>query len=195
MTLDNNVLVKPDPPAASTNDAMFFVVSIRKLIVMNIFTLGLYWVYWYYQNWSLYRRKSGERVLPLVRTFFGILFLYGLLSRVDRQLRVAGHHHAWSPFWLTCAFILVVGLTAWANWLSQMMPILHLGAVLLNVAGFWLLARMQRAINLCAGDPEGQSNSRLSAWNWAWMSPGILLWIVISLGVVLGLAVLVGIPL
>lgn len=191
MTLDNSVL-KADPPAASTNDAMFFVVSIRKLIVMNIFTFGLYWAYWYYQNWSRYRRKSGERVLPLVRTFFGILFLYGLLSRVDRQLRMAGHHHAWSPFWLTCGFILLAGATAWGSWLREMMPTLDLGVVLINVAGLWLLAWMQRAINLCAGDPEGQSNGRLSVWNWVWILPGILLWIAISLGIALWLAVLFG---
>lgn len=194
MNLDNSVL-KADPPAASANDAMFFVVSIRKLIVMNIFTFGLYWTYWYYQNWSRYRRKSGERVLPLVRTLFGILFLYGLLSRVDRQLRMAGHHHAWSPFWLTCGFILLAGATAWGSWLREMMPTLDLGVVLINVAGLWLLAWMQRAINLCAGDPEGQSNSRLSVWNWVWMVPGILLWIAISLGIALWLAVLFGLSL
>ena len=155
---------------------MFFVVSPRKFVLMNIFTLGLYWTYWFYRNWSQYRNKTGERVLPLVRTFFGALFLYGLLNRVDRQLRLAGQHHAWSPFWLTFACILTGLLSIGANWMAGVMPLMHLVVLVLIIPSLWLCAIMQKSVNLCSGDPEGKSNSRFSASNWMWISLGILLW-------------------
>lgn len=180
MTTNSTASMSPDLPDTPVSGPMFFVVSIRKMIVMNLFTFGLYWAFCHYQSWALYRRETGERVLPLVRSIFGILFLYSLLSRVDRQLHLSGRSYRWSPFWLVCALILLTALSLWANQMMELAPLPLLSAVLaMDVLILWVVARIQGAINTCVGDPKGQSNSRLSLLNWAWMSVGILVWVVL----------------
>lgn len=186
-----------DLSEASGGQPMFFVVSIKKLVVMSIFTLGLYWTYCFYRSWVLYRRASGERVHPLMRTVFEIFFRYSLLSKVDRQLRLSGRSYTWSPFWLACAAIMLWAINVWANLANDLTLLSVLGLlVILGGAQIWVLTQMQRAINFCMGDADGKSNTRLSLLNWVWMSIGVLIlvwniwaWIVlfVVLGVVPGL--------
>ncbi|MNJ28183.1 hypothetical protein D3C77_227120 [compost metagenome] len=196
MSISSISPLNPDLSETSVDQPMFFVVSTRKLIVMCIFTFGFYWMFCLYRSWALYRRVSGERVLPLVRAFFGILFLYSLLSRVDRQVRLSGRRYEWSPFWLVCVLILLTVPAVWAHWFIDLAPMPILGLlVTMDVARFWVLARMQQAMNFCVGDPEGKSNARLSPLNWAWMAVGIVVWtVIVSVFVVLLVALVLGVP-
>lgn len=178
MTSDSTAAVSTVRLAAPSSEPMFFVVSIRKLVVMHSCTFGLYWLYWFYQNWSIYRKRSGEKVLPFVRTYFWPFFLYSLLSRVDQHLHRSEHNHAWSPIWLTFTSLFLVLLVGGASAMSGAIPEMDLVALALEFSGLWVLARMQRAINVSAGDPRGERNSRFTIWNWIWMSAGILLWVV-----------------
>lgn len=178
MSLSSTSSNSSDLSEASIDQPMFFVVSVKKLVVMSIFTFGLYWTYCAYRSWVLYRGASGERVLPLVRTVFEIFFRYSLLSRVDRQLRLSGRRYAWSPFWLVCASIVLGAISIWANYATDLALFSALGLlVALGGAQIWVLTKMQRAMNFCVGDADGKSNARLSPLNWLWMSVGILFWV------------------
>jgi hypothetical protein len=53
----------------------FFTPSTTKLVVMSIFTLGLYELYWFYKNW-LVINNAGKKCNPLLRAFFAPLFAY-----------------------------------------------------------------------------------------------------------------------
>ena len=66
--------------AAETGPA-WFAVGPAKLVVMSIGTLGLYQVYWFYQQWRRVR-DGGEDVRPLLRAIFGVLFCYPLFKRI-----------------------------------------------------------------------------------------------------------------
>ncbi|OLS61082.1 hypothetical protein [Pseudomonas putida] len=147
----------------------FFVVAVPKLIVMTLFTSGLYWLYWSLRNWELYRNASGARIMLLPRILLPELFLYSLLCRVDGRIRRAGLSYRWSPWWLAFG-LLLMGLSAHHLWMV-MLPLPELApTVLVAVLLFHRFQRrVQRAINFCEGDPEGTGNARLTVVNWLWI--------------------------
>ncbi|MBA1190797.1 hypothetical protein G7Z99_17365 [Pseudomonas entomophila] len=166
-------------PVTSVDEPMFFVVSPRKLIIMSILTASFYSLYWFYQNWRLYKRHSGESLWPLVRTIFGIFFIHGLLKRVDRQIKLTGRTYGWSPLLLTCAIWLLC-IVYYALSMLQVLdpsPLRAMITIVLSTAlGVWWSLTVQRAINFCVGDPEGESNSALSCANGVWILLGLLMW-------------------
>ncbi|MCU1730376.1 MULTISPECIES: hypothetical protein [unclassified Pseudomonas] len=147
----------------------FFVVAVPKLIVMTLFTLGLYWLFWSLRNWDLYRNSSDRRVMFLPRVLLPELFLYSLLHRVDRRIRASGRSYRWSPWWLTFG-VLLMGISSLCLWMA-VLPLPELAsAVLVTVVLFHVFqCRVQRAINFCEGDPEGAGNAQLTVINWLWI--------------------------
>lgn len=67
----------------------FYIVSKNKFIVMFLLTLGYYYTYRLYKNWKTYRIATNARVLPLIRTIMGVLFIYSLHMKIDRQLHIS----------------------------------------------------------------------------------------------------------
>ena len=157
---------------------MFFVVSVRKLTLMTCFTFGLYGLFWFYRNWELYQEASGVKVNMLLRCALPELFIYSLLSRVDRQIRATGRQYAWSPWCLTFSLVLATLVFLQLSMLMPPMlgemPLIVLVAVLGVVMSCWVLGRIQRAINFCEGDPEGAGNGRFTLVNGVWVG-GIVL--------------------
>lgn len=157
--------VSPSCPARPA----FFVVAVPKLIIMTLFTSGLYWLFWSLRNWELYRNASGAMVFLLPRILLPELFLYSLLCRVDGRIRGSGRSYRWSPWWLAFG-VLLMGLSAYHLWMV-MLPLPELApAVVVTVLLFHLFqCRVQQAINFCEGDPEGAGNARLTVVNWLWI--------------------------
>jgi hypothetical protein len=62
--------------------APFFAVSVPKLIVLSICTLGLYELFWFYKNWCLVRERERSHILPSARALFAFFFCYGMFKRV-----------------------------------------------------------------------------------------------------------------
>ncbi|TDF85117.1 hypothetical protein [Pseudomonas sp. H9] len=183
-------------PSETKREPMFFVVSVKKLIVMHFFTLGLYLNYWSYRNWVAYRQSSGEKVNPLLRAVFPVLFLYPLLARVDRQIKAQGQRYEWSPVMLVMGFVLItllsfsldLGQYEWTEELLGQVIVdlvvvfddtltVMIVALLLIAVQLWLASTIQRAINFAEGDRLGAQNSSFTLLNWAWMAIGILYWL------------------
>lgn len=165
-----------DLAEANGNQVPFFVVSPMKFGVMNFFTLGFYWVYCFYQSWSLHREKTGERVSPFWRSAFAVFFIYPLLRRVNDHIRDSGKTYPWSILGLTLGYygFCVVWVVASVVLEDQLWPAYFAG---LSIQAAWLiiLVFMQKGINFCAGDKEGKTNSRFTLANWLWMLLGIAL--------------------
>lgn len=85
----------------------YFSVSKQKLIVMSVFTLGLYQLYWFYKNWELIRRRTGRDIIPWVRAIFAIFFCYSLFKSVKESADSHGIHSAISPAGLALAYIAI----------------------------------------------------------------------------------------
>lgn len=183
------------PPVAELDKASeptFYVVSVKKLLIMLFFTWGVYGWYWTYRNWATYRRATGARVTPILRTLFDPLFVYVLLKRVDHGLRSRGMNYKWSPALLAFGIIGAAVLPLISLWFdpgmrslygltlasleaaSATLPVMSWASLPLFVLHFWLMAVIQRAINTHDGDPRGVSNNRLTLANWLWMPGSIL---------------------
>ncbi|NAW67272.1 hypothetical protein, partial [Photobacterium halotolerans] len=61
----------------------FYVVSPKKFTILFLSTLGLYSIYWSYQNWSLYKKSVGSDVWPIARGIFDIFFLHSLCGKLS----------------------------------------------------------------------------------------------------------------
>jgi hypothetical protein len=73
--LDATATTEPSEiPLTIPAKCMFFPVSLFKLTVMSLFTLGLYEIYWFYRNWQLIKAMNPSefclsRVLSLLFYF------------------------------------------------------------------------------------------------------------------------------
>ncbi len=54
----------------------YFIVSRPKLAVLYLATLGLYLIYWFYGNWRNFRDATGQKLWPVPRSIFYILFTH-----------------------------------------------------------------------------------------------------------------------
>jgi hypothetical protein len=68
----------------------FFAVSLSKLVVMSVFSFGLYQVYWFYKNWLLIEKREGQGFAVMVRAVLSVVFCYRLFVRVRQAGAVAG---------------------------------------------------------------------------------------------------------
>ncbi len=165
-------------PSCSARPA-FFVVAVPKLIIMTLFTSGLYGLFWYLRNWDLYHRATGS-VMLLPRLLWPSYFIYSLLHRVDQRILASGRCYRWSPWWL--AFGLLLTSICGIQLLIVMLPLPGFALPLLLVILLFhmVLARAQRAINFCEGDPEGASNAQLTVINWLWILVVTSGWLVLG---------------
>jgi len=166
-------------PSHSARPA-FFVVAVPKLIFMTLFTSGLYWLFWYLRNWELYREANGYKVMLWPRVLWPELFLYSLLSRVDRRIRASGRFYPWSPWWLACGLLSMTCSQVCLGMVILPMPELAPVALMLTAVLCLLQGRVQRGINYCEGDPEGEGNSQLTLMNWLWISVVTTGWLVLD---------------
>lgn len=157
----------------------FYVVSPAKLMTLAILTFGLYFYYWSFKNWSLYKKSTQADIWPWARGIFCIFFIHQLYRRANAKIRGSGRTHEWDyEQWATVFVVLTVG----ANVLNAVAKRVDAFAFL---AGWLVLAiplrayvvsRCQPMINVAANDPQALSNSRFTVWNYLFMAPGALLW-------------------
>lgn len=90
--MDQNPYAPPrslvtDSPAAGADvaEAPLFAVSLPKLLVLSICTLGLYQIYWAYRQWGAIRRDERSDILPAPRAFFGVIFCWALFTRIEKM--------------------------------------------------------------------------------------------------------------
>ncbi len=66
--------VAPEPPSAQMTCPLFPVAT-HKFIVLSVCSLGIYELYWCYQNWKRLKQASGERLSPFWRAVFAPLWV------------------------------------------------------------------------------------------------------------------------
>ena len=64
---------------------VFFPVSLTKLLLLSICTLGLYEIYWFYKNWNFVKRREKSDIVPAARSIFAYFFCYSLFRKVAEQ--------------------------------------------------------------------------------------------------------------
>jgi hypothetical protein len=156
----------------------FFSVSVRKLAVMYVATLGLYLSYWYYQQWVAVRNFNRLYISPAARTVVAPVFTFGLVKRI---LDASGFAPV-ASFGLSAllgTFLLVTTLAGQLP--SPYMPIAAL-------ALFPTLA-LQRFANRAnqVVDPDHHINAKFSRLNWIAIAISGALLLLIVAGLVFAL--------
>jgi hypothetical protein len=76
MTIETNI-------NESELEPFFFATSTLKLVLMSVFTLGLYELYWFYKNWYLIRKRTDEKIMPFWRAFFAPLWAHSCFKHIN----------------------------------------------------------------------------------------------------------------
>ncbi len=66
-------------------DPLFLHISVTRLILMSVASVGLYEVYWIYKNWKYIKEREGLRIRPFWRGVFGVFFCHSLLWRIKED--------------------------------------------------------------------------------------------------------------
>lgn len=170
---------------------MFHVMSVRKLVILSIFSFCIYLLYWHYRNLAIYCRATGLRVSPVLRALLAPLFLYRLLVLVDEGQRSTSSDLKWSPKRLAVCLI----STGMLALLSEILlrgwypsGLLRAASVLQTNLGFqvlyvvslvlwgwhlWFMAAVQRSINSREPHSCAATNSRWKLIEWLWVIPGV----------------------
>ena len=150
-----------------------FAVSLSKLVVMSLCTLGLYEVYWAYKQWDAQRSREQEQLSPFWRAFFAPLWGFSLFPRIQRITAQYGVPATWSGSGLALGYFLL--RLAWRlpdpYWL-------------VTIFGFLPLLVVQRSINQlnAAIAPEAPRNDSYSGLNVAIIVIGGILLLLAILG-------------
>lgn len=158
---ENNLYAPPvavvdDLPQQGTAAPLFMPISIGKLVLMSVCTLGMYHYFWIYRNWSLHRRRTGESLSPAARTIFAVFFIYRLFQHINTQA------DAWKVERMSA------GLLALAWIVPGFLVLLPDPWWLLTFATLFALVPAQRVVNAVndAAAPGHEPNRRLRGWNW-----------------------------
>ena len=166
-------------PTPEVKKQTFYVVSIRKFLLLYFMTMGCYLIVWFFENWKQYRKATGVKVWPGVRALAGVIMVFSLFAKVQKALSESGRTYRWFPVtrgiliftvWVVSVFFAFMPIDEfWAPW------VIVISLLLMGVLGF-LLVGAQRAINFLEHDPAAQSNSTLTFANGVWVGAGGFIW-------------------
>jgi hypothetical protein len=166
------------PPFIQGDKPPFFPVSLLKLGVMSIVTLGLYQPYWMFQNWKLIKERKNTDIIPFWRAFFAIFWIIPLLREIHlTQKEMNPENDRLIPAELLGIIYIIVEIS-WRLpdpfWLVSL-----LAFVPLLVAQSYV-----NAINAEVA-PNAPTNSGFTWANWIWIVCGGLLLILALIGALL----------
>jgi len=171
-----NLVIETD-----TDDHKFYVVSPKKFWVLFISTLGLYGVYWFYKNWSLYKDATESNIWPVPRAIFSIFFTHSLFRNINNELEEKEPDANWGHAGLATFYVIITlsermmdrfveqSLGATASTLLTLISVPVLA---------WIFYQAQLKINLVCDSVGGEDNANFTPANIVWIVLGSLLWLV-----------------
>lgn len=164
----------------------FYVVSGRKFLALMVATFGLYEFYWFYRHWKNYSVYHKEGMWPVMRTIFSIFFMHSLCSSIDASLKAVDKKYHWQPMLLATVYVvLTIGARVAervSSFAEEFIPLEFISFAIFPVI-VCCLYRIQVAANIACDDPKGGSNERFTPANFAWLTIGGLVWLLLIFGV------------
>ena len=165
-----------DLEAQRADAAPAFAVSITKLVVMNLATVGMYQLYWFYKHWVAIKRRTRENISPVWRTFFSVIWCYSCFSHIHDEAR---RHKV--DNWIS------VGSLA-AGWaITSLLGRLPDPWWMISLGSFLFLIPIQRQANALNAKvaPGADRNERFTWANWLWLGVMGCLWALVLIGLML----------
>src|SRR3974390_685356 len=163
--------------AATPTDAgicpRFFPISLRKLVIMSICTLGFYEIYWFFCHWLYIRDYERSRLSPGWRAMFPMIFCFPLFLRIRRAARSLGLPVS------VAAGPLTIGWFAFL--LTGTLPPPFLLLTFCSLLFFFSSQRAANAVN-AATDPDHDPNSTFTVLNKVVVVIGGLMFVITVIG-------------
>ncbi len=153
--------------------APFFAVSLLKILVLSICTLGLYELYWFYRNWQLIKERESVDISPFWRAFWAFFYCHQCFSRVREYGAANGIRPGVSVGVLSAGWIIttLTGTLPDPYWLIASLSI----GFLLPVQAY------ANRVNKVAA-PQHDPNARFTPWNWVCVVVGGSLFVLAVVG-------------
>lgn len=81
-SIEERVDDKASVSIKALSNGKYYNVSIPKLIILSVCTLGLYEIFWHYKNWKSIKEQTGEDISPFWRAWFLIFTCHELFKRI-----------------------------------------------------------------------------------------------------------------
>ncbi len=192
--MESNIYQTPKSDPIVENDprdrqSLFYVVSLKKFLLLYFGTFGFYQIYWFYKHWSEFKIYKNFNIRPFWRAFFSIFYTHSLFSNFDDHDGRSKIDYSWNPpLWAT----VVVLMNIFSN-LSDRLPekfyVFAVGGPIIFVG--LGCARAQKAANIACNDASGKANNKLTPANYIWLVLGAFFWLLALIGLY---DILVGIP-
>jgi hypothetical protein len=159
-----------------------FAVSLGKLTVMSIVTIGMYDLYWAYKQWDAIQRRENEDLSPLWRAFFAPVWSFSLFPRIQKLAEMHRVPVNWSGGALAVIYLLLC-----ATWRLPD-PIW----LIMSLVTFLPILMVQRTINdlNAAVAPEAPRNGTYSGANIIWIFVGGVMVLLVLVGMLMPSSVL-----
>lgn len=138
----------------------YFPVSLVKLLVMSVFTLGFYPYYWFYRNWKLIDARDEGGRIPVLRAFFALFFCYSLFTDIQDTADDMEIPTPMAPGFLAGVWIVATATLG--------IPELYGVPYLVSFIALMVVQSTINKINRAAS-PGHDPNRRITGWNIAWM--------------------------
>jgi len=176
IALDNPYQAPDAELIDAINTTSHFVVSTKKLFILETLTMGLYSIYWFYKNYKIIRTEENNSIQPALRAIFQVFFTFNLFRRVENS---AKSNNVSIPYSTTTLAALYVALCIFTNLSDQISYTVGFIGYLAIPASAWILMQVQTTVNSISDDREGLSNHRFTLANYLWCFLGFLLWLVV----------------
>jgi hypothetical protein len=164
---------RPANGRPASGQLIFFDVSIPKLVVLSVCSLGIYELYWFYKNWQIVRVRERSDISPLWRAALGFFFCYAMFKRVrDYEAQTGGTRPlpagALAAGWMVVTFL-------WQ------LPDRY--SLMANLSCLFMVP-VQAAANRINGVADFRNkNARFTVWNWLTIALGGTVLVLDALGV------------
>jgi len=95
------------------------IISLKKFIFLYIISCGLYGMWWVYKSWRFFQQKEKSNIMPAVRTFFSIFFLYSFFKKILYLAKEKGYTYGYSAILLFVGFIFTHLLVTVISYMSE----------------------------------------------------------------------------
>ncbi len=184
-SVPSSVLNDPEQESAAL---AFFPTAQNKLLVLYFATFGAYPIYWFYKHWSLHKEKTGEKILPAMRSIFFIFYTHALFKNIEAALAGKDGTKSINATALSTVFVVLTLVTNFLNLLptnsDDRYGVAQYAGILIMFAMAWPLYVIQSAANRANNDPEGALNCAYSAYNILFIIAGVIFWLLFLIGVI-----------
>lgn len=156
---------------------IFFALSIKKLIVLTVLTLGIYSIHWFYKNFRYVKKTYNDNSLPALRAIFSVIFCYSLFLNISIAMENQKMDSRLQAGMLASVYIVCSIIGQFAPGMFSLVSLM--GALVI----YWVnhkIILLNQLVNT-----SYLPNSTFYWYDWLIIVIGLLLWVLIVAGVFL----------